>query len=71
MGMMEKMMADKARFVPDEGFNLVGLDDFDDPGEQLYLIGNYETRELAQAEMAKRRADPNADKMFIYGPGDE
>lgn len=72
MGLMDKMAADKAKHVPESGYNLVGLDDFEDPGEQLYLIGNFPSKEEAQAEMKKRESskDHNGDRMFIYGPGD-
>ena len=67
---ISKMLQDKKRMLPKAGFNLVGVDDYEDPGEQLYLIGNYASRPEAEAEMKKRQKAGNSDKMFIYGPDD-
>ena len=67
MGLFEKMERHKREFIPTTGFNLVGLDDFELPGEELYLIAHYATREEAEAAMKRQ---PVSDGMFIYGPDD-
>lgn len=60
-----KMIEDKNRHTPVSGFNLVGLDDLEPPGEQLYLIGNFPTMEEALAAQA---AWSHSDKTYIYKP---
>ncbi|MBI1828722.1 MAG: hypothetical protein HY222_01625 [Thaumarchaeota archaeon] len=40
-------------FTPETGFNLVGIDCFEFPGEKIYLIGHFDTREEAKKEQAK------------------
>lgn len=66
MGLVEKALAHKKKFIPKDGFNLVGLDEFESPEEALYLIGHFDTRPAAEKEMAKR-ASSSADRMFVYG----
>lgn len=42
------------KFTPDKGFNLVGIDDFGMPGESLYLIEHFDTKDdaiVAQKKM--------------------
>jgi hypothetical protein len=69
--MIEEMAADKDQFRPVQGFNLVGVDDFEVPGKQLYLIGHYST--VAEAREAQERFDrrSNGDPSYIYGPGNQ
>lgn len=66
--MLEAMRKDKKKWIPTDGFNVVGVDDFEDPGEQLYLVGHYATREEAQAAL-KKFQDRNPGHMaHVYGP---
>lgn len=51
--------------IPVSGVNLVGLDDFDLPGEQFYLIGNFPTMEESLTAQA---AWSHSDKTYIYKP---
>ncbi|MBI3639325.1 MAG: hypothetical protein HY223_03325 [Thaumarchaeota archaeon] len=37
-------------FTPEIGFDLVGIDPFGIPGESLYFIDHFETKEAAEAE---------------------
>jgi hypothetical protein len=68
--MLEAMQRQKDRFIPKEGYNVVGVDDFEMPGEQLYLVGQYTTREDAEAGL-KRFQDLNpGHTAHIYGPQD-
>jgi hypothetical protein len=62
------ILAEKARFIPESGFNLVGFDWFELPGEKLYLIDHFDTRAEAEAALAKRGG--GHDDTFIYGPDD-
>lgn len=63
---MEKMMDERESMTPDTGYNLVGFDDFEDPGEMLYLIGHFDTAEEAEAEK-KKRLEKNPDEvMYVY-----
>lgn len=67
---ISKMLAAKESLIPTEGYNLVGLDDFEDPGEELYLIGNYATAAEAEVVKVARENAGEGDRMFIYGPDD-
>lgn len=61
-------LADKKKFIPKAGFNLVGLDDYEKPGEQLFLVKNYKDRSEAESALkARAKANPGT-KYFIYGP---
>ncbi len=64
---MKAMQKDLQRFIPKTGFNLVGLDDFEKPGEQLYLINSYGSRAEAEKAM-KAYGQKTDDKLFIYSP---
>ena len=68
---IDKMLAAKRAMIPRKGYNLVGLDDYEKPGEELYLIAHFATRRAAEKEKAAReRENPDGDRMFIYGPKD-
>jgi hypothetical protein len=56
---------------PGEGYNVVGVDTFEDPGDELYLIGNYSTRAEAEKKAESyRKAHPDEERIYIYGePG--
>ena len=67
--LIEKVLAERRRFEPEHGFNLVGLDEFErEFGEKLYLIGTYPTRRAAQVALEARRRQDRDEVMFIYGP---
>lgn len=65
-----KMLDEKAAATPETGFNLVGVDDFEAPGQKLYIIAWYETRAEAEARLAEHaaREDHNGDALYVY-PG--
>ena len=64
--MLDVMLKDREKFIPKTGFNVVGVDEFEDPGEQLYLIGHAPTQGKAKRILAKfQRANPH-DKAYIY-----
>lgn len=49
-------------FTPETGFNLVGIDSYEMPGEKLYLIAHFDT--LKEAEKAKENYGPNTAIYF-------
>jgi len=67
---MEKRLEAKAKMIPKEGFNLVGFDDFEEPGDELHLAARFDTHEEADAAMKKRMKDDPSQRFFIYGPDD-
>lgn len=50
------------KFTPETGFNLCSIDNFELAGEQLALIGHFDTREEAEKEQSKY----DKDKTVIY-----
>ena len=70
MGMIEKMLDARRNLTPTEGFNLVGIDDFEPFGEELYLVGHFATKEEAIAEQQRRDRLYPGHTYVIYGPED-
>ena len=67
----DSMSAQARELTPKTGYNLVGLDDYEDPGEQLFLIGRYRTAKEA-LEAQKDHKQRNKDiRTFIYHGPDE
>ena len=66
--MLKAMKKDRERFTPKTGFNLVGVDDFERPGEQLYLIDHFPDRDAAEKALAARKKVRPREKVYIYGP---
>jgi hypothetical protein len=65
----EKRFAAKERLTPKAGFNVVGVDSFeDDPAHELFLCGHFETREEAEEELAARKEKSPSERYYIYGP---
>jgi hypothetical protein len=62
---IKKMVEAKAKAVPKTGFNVVGVDSFSRPGEELYIVGHYDTLEEAEAELKVRLAESD-DPHYIY-----
>lgn len=67
MGLIEKMLAAQEAAVPKSGFNVVQVDDMPmDPEDQLTVVGNFEKKSEALAELSKReRANPGL-KYYVY-----
>jgi len=67
---VERSIATRKSLTPEEGWNLVGVDAHEEPGEELYLISYHDTR--VEADAAKRAWDKDhADKAWIYGKKDK
>jgi hypothetical protein len=69
---VKKRLAAKARMTPKSGHNLVGVDTFEtEPGDELYLVDNFPSKEAAKAAMKKRlEADPK-EVLHIYSAPSE
>jgi len=65
---ISKIFAAKKRMIPKTGANLVGLDDYEEPGEELYLIGHFPSLQAAEkAQKARKKNLPN-EVTYIYEP---
>ena len=60
------MLKDIEDHTPEEGYAVVGIDDFDIPGEQLFLIESFDNLKDAEA-FAKSRSD----EVYVYGGKEE
>lgn len=66
----EKLDQEKRKLTPEKGFNLVGIDYFDNPDGQLYLIENFEMYQDA-LNAKKDRKNPEEFLILYKGPGGE
>jgi hypothetical protein len=61
------------RFVPKpgKGYNVVGVDDYESPGHELFLVGNFPSK--AEAEKAKKARERGAPghKFYVYPPASD
>jgi hypothetical protein len=65
---LKKMLAQKKKMTPAKGFNLVGLDDYEKAGEQLFLISSGHKTEAEARAAQKKYLQKNRDtRTFIYG----
>ncbi len=69
MQTLEAMIAEKKKFIPTTGYNVVGVDAYAEPGEPaLYLVEHVNTREDAERIVDRAKAD--GDRRYIYpAPG--
>ena len=68
--MTDNFEKQKSEFTPENGFNLVGIDYFDNPDGQLYLIENFEMYQDA-LNAKKNRKNPEEFLILYKGPGGE
>jgi SPP1 gp7 family putative phage head morphogenesis protein len=52
--MINEMLNAMKEFIPSVGYNVVGIDDFELPGEELFFIGNYDSESEAKSVAAKK-----------------
>ncbi len=57
---------ERAKFTPESGFNLVGIDPFGSRGSQLYLIEYFERYQDA---LNAKKSRKNPDEYLILYPG--
>lgn len=61
---------EKKKLTPESGFNLVGIDYFEQPGSRLYLVEHFEMYQ--DALQAKKDRKLSNDYFILYkGTGDE
>ena len=60
----------KNEFTPENGFNLVGIDYFDNPDGQLYLVEHFEMYQDA-LNAKKERKNPEEFLILYKGTGGE
>ena len=53
---------EKVKLTPETGFNLIGIDYFEDEGSQLYLIEHFE---MYQNALNAKKDRKNQDEYFI------
>ncbi len=64
-----KRLAAKQTMTPKTGANLVGVDDFEPAGEELYLVGHFESAEAAErAKVRRLKANPS-EALYLYRQG--
>ena len=61
---------EKIRLTPEAGFDLVGIDYFSGPGNQLYLIKHFEMYQDA-LQAKKNKKNPNEYFILYKGTGGE
>ena len=57
---------EKIKLTPESGFNLVGIDYFAEPGNQLYLIEHFK---MYQEALNAKKDRKNPDEYFILYKG--
>jgi len=66
--MMSLMAKNAEQCRPKKGFNLVGVDDYELPGEQLFVIKSFQDLDEAkEAEAAYLKKHPHTT-VYVYGP---
>lgn len=56
---------------PGKGYNVVGVDEYEEPGEELYLVGNFPTEEAAEKKLAAKEKEIPGQKFYIYAPDED
>ncbi|QLH07569.1 hypothetical protein [Nitrosopumilus ureiphilus] len=66
----DKFKNEKIKLTPETGFNLVGMDYFAEPGNQLYLVEHFE---MYQDALNAKKDRKNPDEYFVLykGTGEE
>lgn len=66
MNAIKAMLAQKKEMTPKTGFNLVGVDDYEKPGEQLFIISSHKTESEAKSAQTKYAKKEPEVQTFIY-----
>jgi hypothetical protein len=56
---------------PGKGFNVVGVDEYEPPGEELYLVRNCSTEEEAKKVLAAKQKEVPGQRFYIYPPSED
>lgn len=68
MDEFEMRLRQMETMTPKKGFNLVGVDTFEDPGNELYFIGHFSTRAAAEREKKNRLKKNPHEVVHVYEP---
>ena len=63
---LEKARAHKKTLIPQEGFNLVGLDPQEEPDEALYFISHH--KDEKEAKSALEAQEKKGIVAYLYDP---
>jgi len=66
----DKFESEKIKLTPETGFDLVGIDYFAEPGNQLYLVEHFERYQDA-LNAKKDRKNPEEYFVLYKGKGEE
>ena len=66
----DKFQDEKVKLTPEAGLDLIGIDDFAEPGNQLYLVEHFE---MYQDALNAKKDRKNPEEYFILykGTGNE
>ena len=62
----DNFQEEKKKLTPDKGFDLIGIDYFAEPGNQLYLVEHFE---MYQDALNAKKDRKNPDEYFILYKG--
>ncbi|HTP25708.1 MAG TPA: hypothetical protein VMK12_08620 [Anaeromyxobacteraceae bacterium] len=65
-GFLQLIAEEIDRYTPKEGFNLCGLDDFEDFGERVHLIAHFSTLKEARELRDRFLNEKPDDDLVIY-----
>jgi len=68
---IKSMLAAKDAMIPESGFNVVELDDFASPGEELTVLSHHDSRADAEAALKQYKKDQPKARLAIYGSTDK
>lgn len=68
MDIFEKQRKRIVEMTPVVGYNVVGVDTFEELGDELYFVSHHKTKAAADKKAsAMRRASP-MDRFYVYEP---
>ncbi|MHA7733967.1 hypothetical protein [Nitrosopumilus sp. S6] len=62
----DNFQEEKKKLTPDNGFDLIGIDYFAEPGNQLYLVEHFE---MYQDALNAKKERKNPDEYFVLYKG--
>ena len=62
----DNFQEEKKKLTPDSGFDLIGIDYFSEPGNQLYLVEHFE---MYQDALNAKKERKNPDEYFVLYKG--
>lgn len=65
--MIQAMLQQKAELTPEVGYRVVGLDDFELPGAQLFPISDHATKVEAEAALEQWKKAHPGEEAWVYG----